>query len=48
MKALENMVVIDFTQAYSGPFCTLQLADFGAKVIKIERPGIGDRGVGPL
>ena len=43
MKALENMVVIDFTQAYSGPFCTLQLADFGAKVIKIERPGIGDQ-----
>ena len=43
MKALEGMVVVDFTQAFSGPFCTMQLADFGAKVIKIERPFIGDQ-----
>lgn len=43
MKALQGMVVIDFTQAFSGPFCTMQLADFGATVIKIERPYIGDQ-----
>ena len=43
MKVLEGVKVIDFTQAYSGPFCTMQLADFGAEVIKIERRGIGDQ-----
>lgn len=40
---LSGVTVIDFTQAYSGPFCTMQLADFGARVIKIERKGIGDQ-----
>lgn len=29
MRVLEGVTVIDFTQAYSGPFCTMQLADFG-------------------
>lgn len=43
MKVLEGMKVIDFTQAFSGPFCTLQLADFGAEVIKVERPNTGDQ-----
>lgn len=43
MKVLEGVTVIDFTQAYSGPFCTMQLADFGARVIKIERRGLGDQ-----
>ena len=43
MKVLEGVTVIDFTQAYSGPFCTMQLADFGARVIKIERRGMGDQ-----
>lgn len=43
MKVLEGVKVVDFTQAYSGPFCTMQLADFGAEVIKIERRGIGDQ-----
>ena len=43
MKVLEGVKVIDFTQAYSGPFCTMQLADFGAEVIKIERRGSGDQ-----
>lgn len=43
MKALEGMKVIDFTQAFSGPFCTMQLADFGAEVIKVERPYLGDQ-----
>lgn len=43
MKILDGVTVIDFTQAYSGPFCTMQLADFGANVIKIERRGSGDQ-----
>ena len=43
MRVLEGVTVIDLTQAYSGPFCTLQLADFGARVIKVERRGSGDQ-----
>jgi CoA:oxalate CoA-transferase len=43
MKVLEGVTVIDFTQAYSGPFSTMQLADFGARVIKIERNKYGDQ-----
>ncbi len=43
MKVLDGVTVIDFTQAYSGPFCAMQLADFGARVIKIERAGVGDQ-----
>lgn len=42
MKVLEGVTVIDFTQTYSGPFCTMQLADFGARVIRIEVKGIDD------
>lgn len=38
MKALEGVTIIDFTQRHAGSAATMILADFGAKVIKVERP----------
>lgn len=41
---LHGIVVLDFSQFLSGPVAALRLADLGARVIKIERPGVGDIG----
>jgi CoA:oxalate CoA-transferase len=42
MQPLEGYLVIDFSQFLSGPSASLRLADFGARVIKVERAGVGD------
>jgi CoA:oxalate CoA-transferase len=42
MKLLDDIIVLDFSQFLSGPSASLRLADFGAEVIKIEKPETGD------
>lgn len=42
MRTLEGVTVVTFEHAIAAPFCTRQLADLGARVIKVERPGVGD------
>jgi crotonobetainyl-CoA:carnitine CoA-transferase CaiB-like acyl-CoA transferase len=41
-RPLEGITVVSLEQAISAPYCTRQLADLGARVIKVERPGVGD------
>lgn len=40
--ALADVLVVDLSRVFAGPYCTMMLGDFGATVIKVEQPGKGD------
>lgn len=46
---LDGVRVVELSEALAGPYCAMLLGDFGADVVKVERPGVGDqsRGWGP-
>jgi len=41
-RLLNGLTVLSFEQAVAAPFCTAKIADQGARVIKVERPAVGD------